>query len=246
MDIQLAFKDFKTEKSYLALQNKYAGFDGRNPPEEAYKEVIKEDFFIYYKTKDLITEEDDYIKYYFKKDYLNYKLPELANNYIDSFKHYIETKLLLDNKKVELYSKIQMKKFIELDDVIEKSDYLFKDTRLLLHSQIEIVINYLKEIHILPDYIIYEKFKMNLNKTDIILLFTLLRQNNIIDAIKDSHLGFLLEKSFLYKSEEGYSPIKNAGKVVNDIKRLNKGTEKAIKRLKELFKNDDFYDLDFQ
>ena len=65
-----------------------------------------------------------------------------------------------------------------------------------------------------------------------------------IVSIKDSHLGFLIEKTFLYQNGEEYTSIKNAGKVVNDVKRFNRTTEKAIKRLKKIFKSDDFYELE--
>ncbi|SNR68689.1 hypothetical protein SAMN06265371_108218 [Lutibacter agarilyticus] len=246
MDIPITFLDFKTEENYLALQNKYAGWCDRNPPNEvAYLNVVKTDFSINYKTKNLLTDKEDYIEWYFIKDFLNVKIPLFAKRYIVFFKKHIESELLLEKERIIAYSKIQLKKIIEIEEIIKKSEYLGVNIKLSLLVQIEVVIDYLKSIHILPSYTIEEKFKMNMNKTDIILLLTLLRQNNNIDSIKDSHFGFLIEKTFLYKSGEDYTPIKNAGKVVNDVKHFNKGSEKAIERLKNIFKNDNFYELDF-
>jgi len=244
MDIPITFLDFKTKENYLALQNKYAGWCERNPPNnETYSNVVKTDFSIIYKTKNMLTNEDDYIEYYFIKDFLNVKIPLFAKRYIVFFKKHIEDLLLLEKDRIIAYSKIQLKKIIEIEEIIKKSEYLDKNIRLSLLVQIAVVIDYLKSIHILPSYTIEEKFKMNMNKTDIILLFALLRQNNKIASINDSQLGLLIEKSFLYQKGEEYTSINKAGKFINGIKHMSNPTKKAIIRLKDLLKDDDFYEL---
>lgn len=245
MNIPITFKDFKTEKNYLALQNKFAGWDMQNPPNEpTYKKVIKTDFFINYKTVNFLTEKEEYKELYFIKDFLLHKISALAKRYVIYFQNSIESDLLFDKNRIQLYSEIQLKKIIEIEEIVKNSDYLIENLRLDLLVQIEIVIDYLKNIHILPNYTVDDKFKFNLNKTDVLVLFTLLRKKKIINSTYDNEFGFLIEKNCLYKNEEKYTPIKNASKVVNDIKNSHRPIEKSIVRLKNIFMNEDFYNLE--
>lgn len=71
-----------------------------------------------------------------------------------------------------------------------------------------------------------------------------MRQKKIINCPYDSILGFLLEKNCLYQKGDKYTPIKKAGKVVNNFKNYNKTIQKSLKRLNDIFNNDEFYELD--
>lgn len=245
MDIPISFRDFKTKENYLTLQNKFSGWDCRKPTGvNNYTKVIEKDFSITYKTINLFTEDDDYQEMFFIKDFLLIKIQHLAKQYILFFKRYIEDKLLLDKEKIKLFSEIQLKKLIELSQAIDNSDFLIKKIKIALKSQLDVTVDYIKDIHLLPNYTIDDKFKMNMNKTDVLLLFLLLRQNNII-SYRDSELGLLIEKSFLYQDGDTFKPITKAGKVINEIKHFHRGTDKAVNRLKALFKNDEFYEIDF-
>ena len=247
MDIPITFFDFKSEENYLALQNKYAGWSQLNPPNEpTFKNIVKNDFSIIYRTENLQTDVEDYKELYFIKDFLLYKIPLLGKRYIVFFKEKIESEFLIDNQKICAVSEIQLKKFIELLDIIERCDFLIKIIKVPLIIQVNVVINYFKNINILPNYSEENRFKVNFYKTDILVLFTLLREKGILNSPFDAELGLFIEKNFLYKNPERYSPIKNAGKVVNDVKNFNKPIDKTIQRLKDIFQNDDFYELEIR
>ena len=244
MIITVKFGDFSNEKKYLALQNKFKGYDEKYINEDDYyKKVTKSDFEITLKSVDLITYQEDYNEVWFVKGFLSYKIQKLAKIYINNFKRYIKDNLFLDKDKTKLFAKIQLKKFIRINQSINNAEFLTKEIKINMQTQTFIVMEYLKNIHILPNYTIDEKFKMNLNKIDLLVLFTLLREKNIINAPYDNELGFLIEKSFLYKNGESYTPVKRAGKVVNDVRNSNKSIGKSIKRLKKILQNDDFYIL---
>ncbi|MHB1106987.1 MAG: hypothetical protein ACYCZ2_11545 [Lutibacter sp.] len=245
MDIPITFLDFKTEENYLKLQNKFSRLGKENNlPEDDYQKVVKDDFTIIYKSINPVTYLEDYKTLSFDNDFLFPKIYKLAKGFINWFKIDLEEKLFIDEEKIELYAKLQMKKFNELKENILNSKYLNKKIRVVLDAQITIIIEYLSNVHILPNYLVEDKLKVNLNKTDILVLFTLLREKKIIDSPFDPVLGLFIERNFLYKDADTYTSIKNAGKVVNDIKNSHKPIEKSIDRLKKIFKNDEFYELE--
>jgi hypothetical protein len=245
MDIQITFKDFKTEEKYLALQNKFARHSElNNTTEDDFIKVIKQDFQINYKTVNPITYEEDYIYLSFYNDFLIPRIQKLAKRFIDFFNHKLEEKVIIEREKIKAYSEIQLKKFFKLEYAIRNSNYLEKKINILIINQIQIIVDYLKQVHILPDYLIDDKLKFNLNKTDVLVLFTLLREKGIINAPFDSELGLFIEKYFSCKSNDTYASIKNAKGVVNDIKNFNRPIEKSIVRLKKIFKNNEFYELE--
>lgn len=245
MDIPITFLDFKTEKNYLALQNKYARFgEHNNSNEDDYLNVITDDFTIIFKCISPVTGLEDYIKLSFNNNFLFPKINRLAYEYIKWFKNYLEGNLDIKEEKIKSFARLQLKKIIDLEVTISGSKYLNKKIRVILCNQIEIIIEYLSNVHILPNYLVEDKLKFNLNKTDVLVLFTLLRDKGIINSPYDAELGLFIEKNLLYKNSGDYSPIKNAGKVVNDVKNFNKPVEKSIQRLKDIFQNDDFYELE--
>lgn len=245
MDIPITFLDFKTEENYLALQNKFARYgEHNNSIEDDYKKVIKNDFTIIYKSINPLTDLEDYFEYSFIDDFILFKISKLAIGYIDFFKKHIQNDLLNDTDKTKLAAEIQLKKLYDLVEIINKAEYLIKNIKIKLQAQIIIVIEYLSNIHILPNYSFDDKLKVNSNKTDILVLFTLLREKGIINSPYDFELGLFIEKNFLYKDGDKYTPIKKAGKVVNDIKNSHKPIQKSIDRLKKIFKNDEFYELE--
>lgn len=246
MDILITFLDFKTEENYLRLQNKFARFGEKNNIiEDDYEKVIKEDFTIIYKCINPGTDLEDYIELSFNNNFLFPKINKLASDYINWFKNYLEKNLYIEEEKIKPLATLQLKKFIELkENNISDSKYLNKKIRVILSNQIEIIIEYLSNVHLLPNYTIDDKLKVNLNKTDILVLFTLLREKGIINSPYDAELGLFIDKNFLYKKANTYITIKKAGKVVNDVKNFNKPIGKSIKKLKNIFQNDDFYELD--
>lgn len=140
MDIPITFLDFKTEENYLALQNKFARYGEKNNlPEDDYKKVVKNDFTINYKSISPLTDLEDYLEYSFIEDFILLKIPKLAINYIDYFKGYIQNDLLHDKDRIKLAGEIQLKKFIDLIEIINNAEYLIKKIRAKLQIQINII-----------------------------------------------------------------------------------------------------------
>lgn len=244
MDIAITFKDFKTEDHFLKLQNQFARYDVRNiPNEDNYQKVVKTDFKIIYKSVNSLTYNEEYIEFSFLNDFLFPKINKLAKRYINAFKKNLKDNLVIEKEKIKVLAEVQLKEFFILKENVSIAEYLNKNVKIILQEQFSIVIEYLSNVHILPNYLFEEKLKFNINKADILVLFTLLREFGTINSPFDSELGLFIEKNFLYKEGVNYKPILKAGKVINDYKNLNRSNEKSIQRLKDIFQNDNFYEI---
>lgn len=246
MDIPITFLDFKTEENYLALQNKFARYDTRNNPyEDNYQKVVKYDFKIIYKSVNPLTFEEEYIEFSFLNDFLIPKIKNLAKRYINAFKKNLKDNLIIEKEKIKLYADIQLKEFFQLLDNVLIAEYLNKKVKIFLQEQIEVVIYYLSNVHVLPNYLFEEKLKLNMLRVDILLLFTLLREKGHINSPFDFELGLFIEKNFLYKVNDNYKSINRAGKDINDFRNFNRLNNRSINRLKRIFQDDNFYEIDF-
>jgi hypothetical protein len=250
MNIPITFSDFTNETKFLVLQNKFAIYDEReNPYEpEVYIKVIKEEFFIILKTIDIFTLKDEYIKTYFYKDYLLKEINKLAKRYIDAFRLNLENNLIYEEEKIKLLATQKLNYFVELKELLNKSNYITLVARKKIINQIDIVFDYLSNVHILPTYSLDNKIKFNWNKDDILLLMLMLRDKKIIPHNFDNELGMLLDKSFLYynKQEKKFKELNKSGKIINDIKNNNKSIKKSLERLKAFFSDESFYDFPYQ
>ncbi|EIJ38107.1 hypothetical protein [Galbibacter orientalis] len=234
--------DFKSDSTYLKLQNRFLKkCDAGSFYNKQFKEPRREDFDIKYNEGEIVFRNDElfskdkYITVSFHK-WLVKRMNVLAQNYITSFKEILEERLILDEDQVKLLAKKYVMEAIEVEEYVKNSQYLNYELKNKLKNQISKIIEYLSQIHVLSNYGIDDRIKINANKNDLLLLFLLLREHKFIDCPYDSELGFLIEKSFMFYDEktEEYKYIQKAGKELNNIKNNNKPVEKSFKRLKKI------------
>ena len=250
MHIPITFIDFNTEKDFLALQNKFAVYDEReNPYEpEVYTNVIKQDFSIILKTVDIYTLKDDYIKNYFYKDFLLIQIDKLAKRYIDAFKIDLENSLLVDKEKIKRFAALRSKLFLDLKEQLNDTNYITLPAKMKIQRQIDVVYEYLSNVHVLPAYTFEDKIKVKWKKTDVLLLLLMLRENKFIDHTYDNEFGMLLDKSFLYfnTNDKEFKSLSDSASVINDMKNGSRPVARSLERLKKIFTNPAFYNFPYQ
>lgn len=244
MNIGVSFPDFSTESNFLNLQNKFNLYDNRNNFNDNLASILEEDFFIIYETYD---EQNivDYQTIFFLKDFLLPKINILASDYINLFTNRLTTEFLYKTDEREKYISVCYKKISDFIETIPFLYYLSGELKMLLSNQASMVLDYIHETHLKPKHIEADKIKTNLSQTELLLLMLLLSKRKIIKADYDSKFGHLIERNFLVKNQEGeFVSINNAGKHINDYKNFNKTTDTAIARLKAIFQEEDFFNLE--
>lgn len=244
----LSFEDFITEEKYLALQNR---FDSYNiPPRNVYdeysiKKINQEDFSINY-LYPAYPKKDYYKTVFFYRDFLNPKIDNLGKDTVDKIKEKIQSEFRYNKLERDSFLEITINDFLLLTASIDQIDYLPELIKEKLKTQCELTVEYLKNYHFENTNNIAEKFKTKLNRTDLIVLLYLFRNNGLFPhPIDHTQFGHLIEGNFEYFDEKtnSFLEIRNANKTLNEIKNNNRTFEKSIKRLKELLQNDSFFEL---
>ncbi|WP_369013379.1 hypothetical protein [Flavobacterium anhuiense] len=243
----LSFEDFITEEKYLALQNR---FDSYNiPPRNVYdeysiKKIYQEDFSINY-LYPAYPKKDYYKTVFFYRDFLNPKIDNLGKDTVDKIKEKIQSEFRYNKLERDSFLEITINDFLLLTASIDQIDYLPALIKEKLKTQCELTVKYLKDYNFESTNNIAEKFKAKLNKTDLLLLLHLLRNKGLLSHPIDSQFGHLIEENFQYFDDKtnSFLDIKNANKTINEIKNYNRPVEKSIKRLRELFQNESFFEL---
>jgi hypothetical protein len=234
MNIKVTLLDFATPENYLKLQNNFASQDTRfHPDYDLYKKPFPGDFDIIIKTINDVTLEEHYNKRSFFTHFLYPQIETMYYSFVEHFNKELYDKAILEKNKIELSAKNYHKKILVVREKLLKCDYLNVTTKDLLNKQIDSILDYLALVHINPNYLPTDKFKFKLNKIDLINLFILLRDHDIIDHKYDRDLGLLIDNSFLYfnKGDNSFKAISNSNKVINDYKNLNRGSNKSLSRI---------------
>ncbi|NHM06546.1 hypothetical protein G4D82_04880 [Flavobacterium sp. CYK-4] len=244
MEIEVSFSDFSSESNYLNLQNKFILQDAKNMFSENLVSILNEDFPIVFRTIDDDNRED-YQTIYFQKDFLVERINILAGNYIKIFTHKLETDFLYKTDEKEKYISVCYKKISDFVTIIPLLHYLSEEIKIMITEQASLVLDYIHQTYLKPNHIESDKIKTNLSQTELLLLMLLLSKRKIINPDHDSRFGHLLEKTFLVTNSQGqYVQINNAGKHINDYKNFNKTTDTAMARLKAIFQEDAFFNLE--
>lgn len=237
MNTTVTFLDFETKQNYLRLQNRFATQDVRNPPgENTYENPVK-DFNIIVKTVNEVTLEEEYIELFFLKDFLYPKIDTMAKRFIHFFKKELDAKLILDPKKIELFAKKYYEKITIVNEKVLNSGYLNVLIQKKLIVQLDVIMEYLTQVHINPNYSFAEKMEFKLNKTDLLNLFILLREHDYIGHKYDRDLGRLIDNFFVYYDDnlKDYKNISNSKRVLNDLNNGNRGNNKSYQRMQNMF-----------
>ena len=238
----IRFHHFATVESYCKLQEIFGAYDEKRRY-EAIKEPF-EDFEITYYERDEFCDYEDYKELSFIRDFILPNIESLKKRYFENYKSATYSKNLFTNELLEGYSKFYLNKLIETKNLIFKADYisvLYRDVVLTQIEELETLINeFVKNPY--PE--IKEKIQFNWNRTDIEYFFHLLRENGETSWIEDADLGRIIDSTIEFKSDNEYLPINDSRKHLNEFKNTAaRSTNKSNERLKNIFMNEDFYNL---
>jgi len=250
MDIPLTFKDFSSKDNFLTLQNKFAIQDDRSNPYESdvNTEIVNGDFSITLREVDPITYEDEYLDKSFYNDFLFPSIDSLSKRYLLSLKKKFENPVFLDKEKISLFALKEKDKFNNLSEFIKTVDYLDKMIFDKLEAQIDIVIEYLTEIHIYQNCNLEEKLKFKLGKGVVLVFFAMLREKKYIDSPYNADFGKFIDDNFLWwdKKENKYKPFIRSNKIISDYINSNKSLKNPLKIIEKLFTDKSFYNFPYR
>ncbi|RLJ97925.1 hypothetical protein [Tenacibaculum discolor] len=237
------FLDFIEETRFLKLQNKFASYDVNfYPYEETYDKIVDGDFKILEKDINPITEEEIFVYKSFNEDFIIPSISTLAERYIKYFKNKTENEMF-EEEKIASFARHQLDRLFKIEIKAKEINYLNDVSKDLLIKQIKDVIEFLSDDYIIPSFSLDRKIKVKMNKTDIIVLFLLLRENKKIVYYPNAELKLILERTFLYLNEKdkAYYNISINSTIISDILNGNRPINNSLKRLKNLFQSEDFY-----
>lgn len=243
INLDFNFSDLISEKKYAILQNRFYWNDIRNDDIELKATVPIRNFSIRVKEDDLKAEKDIYLDINFEDDFLKTGISKLAE----------KNSLIFIDKIKELYTEELKNGFVRqyveelrnTKDLILYSKFLNQDIMKSIISEIlkleEFVFSYLSN----PYPSIKEKLEFNWSNTDVVFFFHLLRENKVINHITDADLGRIID-SFCKGSDndsDTYFDMKYSSKLINNFKNRSRSNSEPLKRLKEVFSNNDFFNV---
>jgi len=245
MFFDISFNDFTTEKKYLELQNRFERNDipPRDFEEDAFAEIVKEDFSIDYLFP-AYPEKDYWTKIFFYKDFLNPKINELAKTSINKIRQKLNSDFQYDKEKSEIFIKKTLDDCYKTENAIKDTTFLNSKIKNNLSTQMKIVLEYLNNDY-LKEFQFNDKFQFKLMERDLLVLLALLKNKRKLVNNNESLLGHLIERHFECYDEttQSFKKIQKAGKKLNDFKNNQKTIEKSVARLKTLLQDDSFYEL---
>lgn len=243
MDINISFSDFMDVKSYCKLQSQFLFYDYSQ-----WHDEVKEPFSdnkIIYRHHDIMADEEDYQEKYFIKDYLKPGIDKLSKLHFSRFKNKISKNNLFSDELQNGLAKVYINKINKTKSVIKEAKYLSIGIKVLLNRELK-KLEYKIETFLKDPYPnISNKLKFNWIRTDVIYFFHLLRINKQIKMITDGDLGRIIDTVIECKnSDNEYTEIFNSRKHLTAFKNLEgRGANFANDRLKNIFKNEDFYNI---
>ncbi len=190
------------------------------------------------------TESEKKIKFY--EDFLMPKISVMSAVAFSKFKSEIEEKGIYGNFAQDGFVRHIKNNINKFAAKIKASEFLETNIQKKLLKELEKYENHLEGYLLNPYPEFKQKIQFNWNRTDVVLFFHLLRENKKIVNISDADLGRILDSVFEYYSEEErkHCQIKNSRKLLNEFSNTKgRSEDRAIERLKEIFKNQDFYSL---
>lgn len=256
---ELRFSDFASVQNLIKVQTEFLAFDDSIQEMKdvqmldntlslitynKYGLMAQPEITFYRRNEFTGTENYEKIKFY--EDFLLPKIHTMSDVAFSEFKSEIEEKGIYGNAAQDGFVKHIKGKINQFTEKIEGADYLPKVVKKDLLKELEKYERHLEEYLLDPYPKFKQKIQFNWNRTDVIYFFHLLRENRVIGPIGDSDFGKIIDSVFEYYScqEETYYVIKNSRKLLNEFHNPHgRSEDKAIERLKGLFKNEDFYNV---
>lgn len=232
IDLQIDF--LKQDFVYSMNSELFPGFE---------RILRKEDFYIEEQIPLPQSEDPNGIsfsmqKLYFYETYLATVISKLSSNYLNDFYNYIREDLLEDQRKRRKFLNDEKKRISLIYDNIEQFNFI--NIRLFTEIKAQLI-EIEKALHsptLYNDkYLKADKLTLhNWNETDLVTFFHFLRSQKVIDFISDAELGRFLERSFCVENNDGeVSSLDSLNKKLNDLKNVNRLSDKSTKRLRAIF-----------
>jgi len=255
MERKIKYCDFFSYESFASLINWFLMQDySYNPendekiddPTAFVKDRIKKDFSII--SYEIEGGEDKYQTIFFFKDFLTPQILDVipSHTYEEYFEYQIQKKFKYTPEQRNLFVNDEINTLELLSNNILTEPYFLDEYKISLLTQVQLTINKLyndKSFHIEKD--LSNKIKINLSRSELTCLFTLLRQAGYIEHKYDNDLGRLIENSFLcYNAEKkDYSELTTINKLLSGFTNGDKPIKTAAETLEEIFTNPEFYNL---
>jgi hypothetical protein len=181
--------------------------------------------------------------------HLDTKIELLTEMYSDSFVRNFKSEKIYNGDAISNYCKMKLSELVIKIDNVKSASHLSQSIKDKITKSIEEIYEFVSNYFGAEYFEITQKIPLNLSKNQVVGLFRLLKQNDLIldKEIGASDLARLIEQYFTYYDarEKDYCKIKNARKLELQLfgEGLDKLPEKTISELQEIFQDNDFWAL---
>jgi hypothetical protein len=245
MNKTLYFIDILDSDRYLSVQNLFKYYDIRiNREISFFSKPILDEFLIIYGGLNPETGINDEIEQFFFKDYLIPELEKLSTNFMIFF-HIKFEKLKLSRGNLELYYTQKMDELLSYFELIESVTHLNKEIKDIVFKEFEICHEEMQKTNYTEDTYRGDKINFKIPSYDILVLFYILRQNEIIKCYNFPELKVLIENNCRYfdADTKTFKDFEINRKYFYGFENGDKGIAKALNRLKEMFGKPDFFEV---
>lgn len=255
----IKFSNFKSEAQFNWLKKQFMAEDYKSDPLDGLKAMVNSNSnppvppkdlphnpIIHIEIQDSLTGSQDTLRREFYRDYLMPAISRMAGNYFFNFKDHLEEKGIYEEKAIEGFAKQTINKINQEIKNLKNTDYLIKDVKIALQQEINQLFSLIEDYLKNPYPEIANKLRLKCKRTDVIYFFHLLRKNKVIGEISESDLGRIIDNLFEYSenSTKDFKSINNSRKHLNEFwNETGRSASPANKRLKNIFQNDDFYNI---
>lgn len=236
--INLKFSYFTTKNKYLKLQELFLNYCKKEGyPGLELKELKPNDFKIIYK------DDEKYTEVTFD-EFLKSQIPHLKNNILTNIIRKVKKTDIIKGDELSRFVDIRLKSLDKIEKKIKHNDSIDGDVKELLFKSLKEINAKLVSQEFESLFILDKRIKLNWYKNDFLVLLSLLRENGHISLDNTTtELGLAVDQVFAFKNSktDEYQNYKGSGKKINDLINGNGSPKRSLKRLKDIFSNEEFY-----
>jgi hypothetical protein len=241
----LTFEEVLNPAKFLELQNKFKYHDDRTGRiTDFFIEPQVEDFNIIYGVLNPETGENEHSEEFFFNDYLVPRISGLKSDFLKIYQNEVD-ELKVSNGNVNLFYQQKISEVLLYFEDLDNSEHLNGDLYILLFEQLEISHDLILKLNSKTEQLRGDKINFRESSYDVLVLFYLLRQNEIINWYNFPELKTVIENNCRYfdPKTKTYIDFEIDRKLLYGFKNGDKGIAKAINRLKDKFQSGDFFEL---
>lgn len=244
--LKLSFEYFTDKEKFFQIKREFLFKDYRfDYPEAHISQVNLEHNDIEYVRK-ISDDETDVLTLNFYVDYIPPSIIKISDKYKKKFIKTFDGNYSLLETGEDKFKRIELQKLNDISQEIKVAPHLIDSLKDTLIKAIEELCGF---INAYKQNEVKDKIPFNLGKNEVITLFHLLYQKGYISQELDKKdISRLIGRNFEYfnKKEKKYMPVIRTGKQENNLL-TDKGDDNpsfTLKKLKNLFTADDFFNLD--